>query len=107
MPQRNKKERRNAKRQVKLREVKKRESISPIKRLAEAPGEVECWMSGFETGQAQIFVYKRAAGISALACFLVDRGVPGLKDAFVHPGYDRRALDETLKMCQRQNIRMA
>jgi hypothetical protein len=107
MSKHNKKERRNAKRQAKLREVRKRESASPIKRLAEAPGEVECWMSGFETGQAQIFVYKRAAALSAMACFLVDRGVAGLKDTFVHVGYERQALDETLKTCQRQGIRMA
>ena len=107
MPKQNKKERRNARRQAKLRDARRRESGSPVKRLAAAPGEIECWMSNsFENGQVQIFAYKRAAGLSAMACFLVDRGVPGLKDAFVHMGFDRQALDTALERAAGENIRM-
>ncbi|HEX5243060.1 MAG TPA: hypothetical protein VFW23_07315, partial [Tepidisphaeraceae bacterium] len=49
-----------------------------------ARGDLECWISDdFESfNQLQIFVYKRGGGLSGIACFLIDRGVVGLKDAW-------------------------
>lgn len=80
----NKKQRHETKRKAKKKETRRREAGSPIKRLADARGEVECWMSEDYEGnrQRQIFVFKRAAGMSGVSCFLVDRGVVGLKDAW-------------------------
>jgi len=99
-----KRQRHKAKREAKRREMRRREGISPVARLADAPGEIDCWMSGdfAAMGQAQIYVYKRAAGLSGIACFLIDRGVVGLKDAWARTGVER---DELAEMIQGSNDR--
>jgi hypothetical protein len=102
------KQRREAKRKAKRVAARRRDSVSPVKRLAEAPGEVECWMSdGFETmGQLQIFAYKRAGGLAGMACFLIDRGVVGLKDAWTRMNVDRAEFDEMLDLSAQQGLLM-
>src|SRR5438445_221646 len=68
MSKADKKQRHKAKREAKRLANRRRESISPVKRLAEGRGELECWMSrGFEEemGQEQIFVYKQARGLAS------------------------------------------
>src|SRR5690349_6827750 len=87
--------RHNAKRKAKRQAIRRQQSVSPVKRLASAPGELECWASeNFEqTGQMQLFAWKRAAGLSGVACFLLDRGVVGLKDAWVSMGVDHAYFD--------------
>jgi hypothetical protein len=109
LPKGNKKQRHKAKRQEKRREARRRESISPLKRLADSPGEIECWMSrDFEgNGQLQIFVLKQAAGLSGVACFLVDRGVVGLKDAWTRMRIDRKDFKGMLDACVHQGIPMS
>lgn len=99
MPRPDKKQRHRAKRQAKRKQSRRTQSVSPIKRIADAPGDVEYFMSSNfeEFGQLQVFAYKRAAGSSALACFLIDRGVVGLKDAFLRMGLDRKALDGVIE----------
>jgi hypothetical protein len=91
VPKADKKQRHKARREAKRREMRRTNSISPLKRLADAPGVVECWIStGFElAGQIQIFAYKQAAGLAGISCFLVDRGVVGLKDAWSKMNVDR------------------
>ena len=102
----NKKQRREAKRKEKRREARRRESVSPIKRLGGADGEIECWMTeGFETsGQVELFVYKRAAGISGMAWFLVDRGVVGLIDAWARVDVERGEFDDMLAGCRGDGV---
>jgi hypothetical protein len=108
VPKADKKQRRKAKRAAKRVELRRRESVSPIKRLAETPGQIECWMSDefASRGQAQMFVYKRAAGLTGIACFLVDRGVVGLKDAWTRMHVDRMEFDEMIDMCDRRDLPM-
>jgi hypothetical protein len=91
MSKANKKQRHKARREAKRKEMRRRDSVSPVKRLAEAKGEIECWMSdGFEQfGQIQILIHKRTAGLSGVACFLIDRGVVGLKDVWCKMRVDR------------------
>lgn len=103
-----KKQRHKAKREAKRREARRRESISPLKRLADAPGEIEYWMSdGFDSfGQVSLFVFKRAAGLTGIACFLVDRGVVGLKDAWARMNIDRAEFSEMLDTCKSRGIAM-
>src|SRR5580692_1577506 len=108
MSQGNKKQRHEAKRKAKRLEMRRREAGAPAKRLAEAKGDVEYWMSdGLEsTGQAQLFVFKQAAGLSGLACFLVDRGVVGLKDCYVRMGINRSEFNGVLEKCAATGIKM-
>jgi len=104
-----KRQRHKAKREAKRREMRRREGISPVARLAAAPGEIDCWMSGdfAKMGQTQIYVYKRAAGLSGIACFLIDRGVVGLKDAWARTGVERTEFDEMLQGCNGRGIPMS
>lgn len=108
MSKADKKQRREAKRKQKRQEARRRESVSPVKRLAESNGEVECWMSDdFESmGQLQLLVYKRGAGLSGAASFLVDRGVVGLKDAWTRMDIERGELDNILDGSAARGIRM-
>lgn len=108
MSKTDKKQRNKAKRQAKRLAIKRRDSISPIKRLAEAKGDVEYWMSEDfeELGQAQMFVYKRAAGLSGVACFLVDQGVVGLKDCWVRMRIERSEFQEMIDRSQERGISM-
>ena len=108
MPRSDKKQRHKAKREAKRLAARRRDSISPVKRLANAPGEVECWMSDdFKlNGQMQLFVYKRAAGLAGIACFLVDRGVVGLKDAWTQMEVDREQFANMLNTSKDRGIRM-
>jgi hypothetical protein len=103
-----KKQRQKAKREAKRREARRRDALGPIRRLAAANGEIEYWMSqeAGEVGQLQMFVYKRAGGLSGLAAFLVDRGVVGLKDAWVRLDIERGEFDEILQKCTSRDIRM-
>jgi len=101
-----KKRRHEAKRKAKRDLNRRKQSISPFKRLVDAPGEIEYWMS--ETlgaiGQMQIFAYKRAAGLTGVACFLIDRGVVGLKDAFTRMNIGREEFDNILKRSEDNDI---
>jgi hypothetical protein len=108
MSKANKKQRHEAKRKVKKLQLKRENSISPIKRLADAPGEIECWESEdfVAFGQMQLFVFKRAAGVSGLACFLIDRGVVGLKDAWVKMNVDRSDLTDMIDFTRKRGIKM-
>lgn len=108
MSRADKKRRREAKREAKRYDARRRASVSPVKRLADAPGEVECWISEDveNLGQVQIFCFKRAAGISGIACFLVDVGVVGLKDAWTQTRVDRVVFDDMLARCRDQGINM-
>ena len=108
MPKPNKKQRHEAKRKAKRQALRRRESVSPVKRLVEAPGEVEYWISDeFESmGQMQVFVYKRAAGLTGMAAFLIDRGVVGLKDTWVRMHLLREEFDEALENSRRSGIAM-
>jgi hypothetical protein len=103
-----KKKRHAAKRAAKKKDARRREGGSPMKRLADAPGEVVCWLSdGMDRfGQMQMFVYKRAGGMTGLSCFLVDRGVVGLKDAWSRIGLEAGELDEMLGTCREQGFVM-
>lgn len=104
----NKKQRHKIKREAKRREARRRNSVSPVKRLAESTGDTECWMSDdfHELGQAQVFVYKRAGTLSGIACFLIDRGVVGLKDAWVRMNIDHDELDAALDKSDQEGISM-
>ena len=104
----NKKQRHEAKRKAKRLAVRRQDSISPVKRLSDAKGEIDCWSSGdFEImGQIQIFAYKQAAGLFGVACFLVDEGVVGLKDSWVRLGVDRKEFQRMLDAGQGSGIRM-
>jgi hypothetical protein len=108
MPKADKKQRHKAKREAKRRQAQRQKSISPIKRLADAPGEIEYWMSDdFDgLGQSQMFVYKRAAGLTGIACFLVDRGVVGLKDAWARVHIEKAEFNDMLEECRDRGIPM-
>lgn len=103
-----KKQRHKLKRNAKRAAAKRRDSISPVKRLADARGNIECWMSDrFEDfGQEQIFVYKQAGRLTGVACFLVDRGIAGLKDAWTRIGIDRMEFQQMLDACAARGIPM-
>jgi len=108
MSRADKKRRHEAKRKAKRLQTRRQQSISPFKRLVDTPGEIEYWMS--ETlgaiGQMSIFVYKRAAGLTGMACFLIDRGVVGLKDAYTQMNISREEFDDTLQQCKDRDIAM-
>lgn len=108
MSKASKKQRHEAKRKAKRSAIRRRESVSPVKRLADAPGEPECWISeDFEAmGQMQLFAYKRGAGFSGMAAFLVDRGVVGLKDAWVRMGLAKDEFADAIEGCRRRGIEM-
>ena len=99
MPKADKKQRHKAKRAAKRQAGRRRQSVSPLKRLAAAPGEAECWMSDGmdELGQVGALVFKRGAGLMGVACFLVDRGVVGLKDAWTRMGVEHGEFEEMLE----------
>ena len=86
--------------------MRRKASVSPIKRLAEARGELECWISeDFESfGQLQIFVYKRGAGHGGIACFLIDRGVVGLKDAWTRLDVFPEEFEKMLETSEQNGI---
>ncbi len=104
-----KKQRHKAKRQAKKLAARRRDSISPIKRLADARGEIDCWTSGefSDMRQMQIFAYKRGGGISGVACFLIDQGVVGLKDAWVRVNIPRSEFDEMVQKSGDHGIPMS
>jgi hypothetical protein len=106
MSRADKKRRHEAKRKAKRHQVKRQQSVSPLKRLADAPGETEYWMS--ETlgavGQMSTFIYKRAAGLTGFACFLIDRGVVGLKDAYTRMNIGREEFEDILKQSEDHGI---
>ena len=104
----NKKQRHEAKRKAKRLTARRRDSISPVKRLSDSKGEVECWASGDFSfmRQLQIFAYKRAGGLNGVACFLVDQGVVGLKDSWVRLDMDRPQLQEMLNVAEGRGITM-
>ncbi|HTW94644.1 MAG TPA: hypothetical protein VMD30_07625 [Tepidisphaeraceae bacterium] len=108
MSKASKKERHKARREAKKAQLRRQEAMSPAKRLGQAPGPVECWMSaGLEVhGQAHIYAFKRAGGLSGVACFLVDEGVVGLKDAFMYMDVDRVDFLEMIDSCKKQGIAM-
>jgi hypothetical protein len=103
-----KKQRHKKKREAKRLAARRLDSISPVRRLADARGEIECWVSeDFETfGQMHMFAYKRAAALTGLACFLVDRGVVGLKDAWTRLNIDRAEVDDMLERASGRGIRL-
>jgi hypothetical protein len=86
MPDRSRqKERKRLKRKRKNEAHRRAASVSPFKALSRVPSEVQCWMNlNWEiTRQASIFVLRQTrSGRCAMAGFLVDFGVPGLKDAW-------------------------
>jgi hypothetical protein len=108
MSKADKKQRHRAKREAKKLAMRRREAAGPLKRLAGAPGDIECWMSdSFElNGQMQLFAYKRAAGLSGMACFLVDEGVVGLKDAWTRIGVERVEFNEMIDGSRERGIPM-
>jgi hypothetical protein len=109
MSRADKKSRHEAKRKAKRLQIRRQRSISPLKRLADTPGQTEYWMSKNleELGQVQAFVYKRAAGMTGIACFLVDRGVVGLKDAWARMHIERQEFDDMLEACSDRGIPMS
>lgn len=108
MAKSDKKQRNEAKRKDKRQDTRRRESVSPIKRLTAAKGEVECWASdGLDlAGQMTLFVYKQAAGLGGVACFLVDRGVVGLKDAWADVPISRVDFKDMLDRCREDGIQV-
>ena len=105
MSKANREQRRKAKRQ----EARRRESVSPLKRLARMPGETECWISDnldIKNRQAQAFVHKSAGGLTGVACFLVDRGVVGLKDAWTRMCVPKSEIRDIVDKCERGGIPM-
>jgi hypothetical protein len=98
------KQRHKAKRQAKKLAERRRASVSPLKRLAEARGEAECWMSDdfHLNGQTQVFAWKQGAGLAGVACFLIDRGVVGLKDAWTRLRIDRAEFLDMIDGCKRR-----
>jgi len=109
MSRADKKRRHEAKRKAKRVQIKRQQSISPFKRLVDAPGEIEYWMSQTlgAIGQMQIYVYKRAAGLTGVAVFLIDRGVVGLKDAYARTNIAREEFDNMLDGAERRGIPMS
>lgn len=108
MPKPDKQQRHKAKRNAKRAAKRRRDSVSPVKRLADANGTIECWMSeSFEVhGQAQLFAYKEAGSLNGIASFLIDRGVVGLKDAWTGTTIGRAEFADMLAACDRQNLPM-
>jgi hypothetical protein len=108
MSRADKKQRHEAKRAAKRQANRRRESGGPLKRLADAKGEAECWISDDfeENGQAQLFAYKQGGGLAGVAAFLIDRGVVGLKDAWTRIGMDRNEFDEMLQAGGTRGISM-
>lgn len=106
MSKKDKKQRHRAKREAKKKEMRRKASVSPIKRLAEARGEMECWISDdFKSfGQLQIFVYKRGGGLGGIACFLIDRGVVGLKDAWTRLDVIPEEFEKMLETSEQNGI---
>lgn len=100
MSKQNKKERHKAKRDAKRAAERRKNSLSPVKRLVDAPGDVECWTSGDfgSLGQMQFLCFKRAGGLSGVAAFLIDRGVVGLKDAWIQLNIDRLEFEDKLRL---------
>jgi hypothetical protein len=100
--------RHKAKRKAKRQAIRRQQSVSPVKRLAEAPGELECWASeNFEQmGQMQLYAWKRAAGLSGVACFLIDAASSALKDAWVSMGVDHAYFEDILDRASDNGIRM-
>jgi len=86
MPDRNRqKERKRLKRKRKQEAHRKAASASPFKLISRLPAEVQCWMNNNweQTRQASIFVLRQTrSGRCAMANFLVDFGMAGLKDAY-------------------------
>lgn len=101
-------QRARGKRDAKRAKAKRRTSVSPVKRLAAGRGESECWISEnfLLDGQMQVIVYKQAAGLTGVACFLVDRGIAGLKDAWTRMHASRAELRGLLELCDAQGLRM-
>lgn len=99
MSKADKKQRHKARREAKRREWRRQQSVSPVRRLATAPGEVECWLSDTleNQGQAQVFVFKSGGGMTGIAAFLIDRGVVGLKDAWTRLNIDRGEFEEMIE----------
>lgn len=99
MARSDKKQRNKARREAKRRDARRKASQSPIKRFAEAKGEIDVYMVGDFHGdrQVQIIFYKRTAMGNILATFLVDRGVVGLKDAWAKPHCPPDELDMILR----------
>jgi len=108
MSKADKKKRHKAKRAAKRHQHKRLESVGPIKRLAASPGEIECWMSeGFEEfGQTEMIAYKQGGGLAGIACFLVDRGVVGLKDAWTRMVADYAGIKDVLDDSRRNGMQM-
>lgn len=108
MSRADKKQRQKAKRNAKQQEARRRESASPVKRLAEAPGEPQCWISDTfeENGQLQLFAFKRGAGLSGFVAFLIDQGVVGLKDTWVRMNADLVDFQDMIDDCRNQGIHM-
>jgi len=104
-----KKQKRKSRREAKRKEARRRDSVSPVKRLAAAHGEIECWMSDDFEGkrQSQMFVYKRAGLLMGVAAFLVDRGVVGLKDAWTAMNITRQQFEEVLEGSRGEGITMS
>jgi len=86
MPDRSRqKERKRLKRKRKQEALRKAASASPFKLISRLPAEVQCWMNTNweQTRQASIFVLRQTrSGRCAMANFLVDFGMAGLKDAY-------------------------
>jgi hypothetical protein len=86
MPDRSRqKERKRLKRKRKQQEHRRAASISPLQAISRVPGEVQCWMNTNwgVTRQASIWVLRQTrSGRCAMAAFLVDFGMAGLKDAW-------------------------
>jgi hypothetical protein len=104
-----KKQRQKKKREAKKREQRRRDSVSPFKRLADAPGDAEFWTTGdySNEGQCEILVFKEAAGLSGVVAFLIDRGVVGLKEAWVRMGLSIGQFRETLDASRDRGLPMA
>jgi len=86
MPDRSRqKERKRLKRKRKQEAHRKAVSAGPFKLISRIPAEVQCWMNTNweQTRQASIFVLRQTrSGRCAMASFLVDFSVAGLKDAY-------------------------
>ena len=46
----------------------------------------------------QIFVFKQAGRLAGVACFLIDQGVVGLKDAWTRMNVDRIGILDMLEL---------
>lgn len=104
-----KKQRHRAKREAKRLNARRKESVSPLKRVAFAPGEPEVWMTdgfGEYERQAQIFIFKQGGGLSAFAGFLVDQGIAGLKDVWTEKPFHHTDLMDLVKRCAQEDIPM-